>query len=175
MAALNRKRFNNDTRLRFISFAPTEPRKNRIRKEEIPNHRFISKSARKAPRTPVQLSTDPRLITRSDNGIFSILLWSAPPVKKNEINARPTYMVTMEITNPVIKRVRSLVKKFRIPLNLLSPLFVFCFAVVFLAITQLNLQHANVHRKFQVPYDIRISLRLQSQNSGKTFGCGILY
>ena len=96
-------------------------------------------------------------------------------VKKNEINARPTYMVTMEITNPVIKRVRSLVKKFRIPLNLLSPLFVFCFAVVFLAITQLNLQHANVHRKFQVPYDIRISLRLQSQNSGKTFGCGILY
>ena len=34
-----------------------------------------------------------------------------------------------------MKRVRSLVKKFLTLLNLLSPLFVFCFAVVFFAIT----------------------------------------
>ena len=74
MAALNRKRFINDTRLRFISFAPTEPRKNRIRNEEIPNHRFISRSARTAPRTPVQISTDPQLVNKSANGTFSILL-----------------------------------------------------------------------------------------------------
>ena len=57
-----------------VSLAPTDPRKNNIINEEIPNQRFISKSARYAPRTPVQLSTEPLFISRSDKGTFSILL-----------------------------------------------------------------------------------------------------
>ena len=38
------------------------------------DHRRILGDPQAPPRTPVQFSTDPRMITRSANGIFSILL-----------------------------------------------------------------------------------------------------
>ncbi len=72
--ALNKKRLNKDTLFKFMSFAPTDPKKKRIIKEEIPNQRFINISDKYAPRTPVQFSTDPRLINKSPKGTFSILL-----------------------------------------------------------------------------------------------------
>ncbi len=100
--AQKRNLFNSDMRRSFISLAPTEPVKNNIINDDMPNQRFISKSAMNAPRTPIQLPTDPRFFSKSTTGTFSILLWSAPPVKKNEINASPTYNVMNPITNPVI-------------------------------------------------------------------------
>ena len=69
--ALNKKRLNKDTLFKFMSFAPTDPKKKRIIKEEM---RFINRSDKYAPRTPVQFSTDPRLVNKSPKGTFSILL-----------------------------------------------------------------------------------------------------
>ena len=89
VAAQNKKRRNKEALHRFIHFAPTVPRNSRIMNEEMPNQRFISRSDRNAPRTPVQFSTEPRFISKSPIGTFSILLWSAAPVKKNEMSAKP--------------------------------------------------------------------------------------